>query len=200
MSEANRLPDAAVVITTEVADWATWKTHFDAHEGMRKAGGMLGHHLNRGLENPNLVGVYMAVGDVARAKAFSESADLRQRMAESGVIGRPHVVWMTPVLEHIVWDRELPAMLISHTVADFDTWLAGYKAAASIQKQGGIIGDAVNRSLDDPKTVIVYHQAETHDALKSFIASPGLKAAMEKAGVTSVPQVSFFTGGWGKMY
>ena len=156
---------------------------------------MLGHHLNRGLENPNLVGVYMAVGDVARAKAFAESADLRQRMAESGVIGRPHVVPDDAGSRTHRVGRELPAMLISHTVADFDTWLAGYKAAATIQKQGGIIGDAVNRSLDDPKTVIVYHQAETHDALKSFIASPGLKAAMEKAGVTSVPRVSFFTGG-----
>jgi hypothetical protein len=32
------------------------------------------------------------------------------------------------------------------------------------------------------------------------MASPGLEAAMKKAGVTSVPQVSFHTGGWAKTY
>lgn len=54
--------------------------------------------------------------------------------------------------------------------------------------------------MDDPNTAIIYHQAETHDSLKAFVASPGLKAVMEKAGVTSAPQVSFHTGGWARTY
>ena len=200
MSESQSLPEAAVILTSEVADWATWKTHFDAHESARKAAGILGHHLNRGLENPNVVSIYLAIADVAKARAFSESRDLQKAMAAAGVLGAPKVVWMKPVLEQIVWDRELPAMIVSHSVANFDAWLAGYRAAAAFQKQGGIIGHAVNRSMDDPKTAIIYHQAETHDALEAFVSSPDLKAAMEKAGVTSAPQVSFVTGGWAKMY
>jgi quinol monooxygenase YgiN len=200
MSASNRVPVAAAVITHEVASWDTWKAHFDAHEGARKAAGIIGHHLNRGLDNPNVITMYLAVGDVARAKAFFGSADLRRIMAEAGVTGAPSVAWITPVSEHIVWDRELPAMLVTHPVADFDKWLAGYQAADAVQKQGGIIGHAVNRSVDDPNTVIVYHQAETHDALRAFMANPGLQEAMKKAGVTGVPQVSYHTGGWGKFY
>lgn len=200
MSEMNRLPETAVVVITEVADWTTWKTQFDAHEGMRKAAGILGHHLNRGHENPNLVSIYMAVSDVAKAKAFMASADLRRVMAEAGVKGAPTAIWMKPVVADIVWDRELPALMVSHSVANFDTFLAAYTAGADLRKQGGIIGHAVNRSLDDPNLVTVYHQAETHDALKAFTASPGLKAAMEKAGVTSAPQFTFLTGGWAKNY
>ncbi|MEQ1758381.1 MAG: hypothetical protein ABL986_08700 [Vicinamibacterales bacterium] len=194
------LPETALVITTEVADWQKWKAAFDAHEGARKAGGIVGHHINRGLDNPNMISLYLAVSDVAKAKAFMTSADLKQAMAASGVISAPDIVWMKPMLEQIVWDRELPAMLVSHAVADFDAWLAGYKAADAIQKAGGIIGHAVNRSIDDPNTAIIYHQAESHDTLKAFMARPELRAAMEKAGVTSVPQVSFHTGGWAKMY
>ena len=200
MSESNQLPEAAILMTHEVADWTTWKAHFDAHESARKAGGCLGHHLNRGYDNPNIVSIYLALGDVAKAKAFSQSPDLGRAMKNAGVIGAPTVVWMKPLLEHVVWDRELPAMMVSHTVADVDKWLTAYKAAAGIQKQGGIIGNAANQSLDDSNLVIVYHQAETHDALKAFLATPGLKDAMTRAGVTSEPKVTFHTGGWAKMY
>ena len=64
-----------------------------------------------------------------------------------------------PLTEHIVWDREVPGMIVSHTVANLDAWLAGYQAAAPVQKQAGIIGQAANQSLDAPNTVVVYHQA-----------------------------------------
>ena len=37
--------------------------------------------------------------------------------------------------EAIVWDRELPAFLLSHTVADFDTWLDAYDPEEGIKKR-----------------------------------------------------------------
>ena len=200
MSESTQLPPAAVIVTHEVADWATWKSQFDRHEGARKAAGIVGHHINRGLENPNTLTVYLAVSDLARAKAFTASPDLTSVMADAGVKGVPTAAWVKPLTEHLVWDRELPALIISHTVANLETWLAGYKAAAPIQQQAGITGQAANQSLDDPHTVIVYHQAESHDALKAFLAHPALKGAMQQAGVTSEPHVTFVTGGWAKRY
>ena len=57
---------------------------------------------------------------------------------------------MTPVREAVVWDRELPAFMLSHRVADFDRWLQVYDEAADLREAHGIIGDAANRSLDDP--------------------------------------------------
>jgi len=200
MSATRPLPPAAVIMTHEITDWATWKPQFDAHEGARKAAGLLGHHINRNHDNPNLISLYLAVSDVTRAKAFAASPDLHRVMAAAGVKGAPTATWVTPVAEHIVWDRELPAFMLSHTVADFDAWLAGYAAAEGVRQQGGIIGDAVNRSVEDPNTAVVYHQAASHEALTAFLAHPGLKAAMAKAGVTGAPQVTFVTGGWAKMY
>jgi len=105
-----------------------------------------------------------------------------------------------PVVEQIVWDRELPAMIISHKVANFDTWLTGYNAAAGVRQQGGIVGAAVNQSIDDPSLAVVYHQAESPEALHAFMNAPGLKDAMQKAGVISAPEVTFVTGGWSKRY
>ena len=200
MSASTQRPSAALILTHEVADFGTWKSAFDGHEEARRAAGVLGHHINRHVDNPNLLSVYLAVSDVAKAKAFAASDDLRHTLSEAGIKGAPSAVWVKPVSEAIVWDRELPAMMISHQVAEFDTWLAGYAAAAVVRKQGGIIGAAANQLLEEPNTALVYHQAESLDALKAFLANPGLKDAMQKAGVTSAPEVTFVTGGWAKRY
>lgn len=47
---------------------------------------------------------------------------------------------------------------------------------------------------------IVYHQAESFDTLRAFLADDALKAKMQEAGVTSAPEVTFVTGGQGKRY
>lgn len=200
MSASTQQPAGAVIITHEVTNFDTWKAVFDGHEGARKAAGILGHHINRHVDNPNRLSIYLAVSDVAKAKAFAASSDLQQTMMAGGVTGAPTAVWVKPVVEAIVWDRELPAMMILHQVAAFDSWLAGYTAAAPVRQQGGIVGAAANQLLDQPNTALVYHQAESLDTLKAFMANPGLKDAMQKAGVTSAPEVTFVTGGWSKRY
>ena len=85
-------------------------------------------------------------------------------------------------------------------MADFDAWLEVYDSVGDLQKAGGIIGQAANRALDDPQRVIVYHQAESFDSLRAFLADPELQAAMDKGGVLGPPTVTFHTGGWAKFY
>ena len=194
------LPPAAVMVRHPVADFDTWKVGFDEHEPTRRAAGVLGHHLNRAEDDPNFVSVYLPVEDVERAKAFASSDDLRDTMERLGVTAPPELMWMTPAREAVVWDRELPSMVISHSVADFDSWLDGYDRADELRTAKGIVGHAANRSMDDPSVVVVYHQAETFDTLRAFLADPELQAAMEAAGVTSEPDVSFHIGGWAKRY
>ncbi len=194
------LPPAAVLITHPVADFDVWKVGFDQHEPARRAAGCLGHHLNQAEGDPNLVTIYLAVADLDKAKSFAESEDLKAVMQQVGVTGAPDITWVTPVRESIVWDRQLPAFHLEHRVADFDAWLQAYDAAAGLQKSKGIIGHAANRSIDDPSTAIVYHQAESFDTLRTFLGDPDLQAAMKAAGVTSEPEVSFHTGGWAKRY
>jgi quinol monooxygenase YgiN len=200
MSTAHALPPAAVIINHTVANYDQWKTHFDQDEGERKAAGMLGHHINRGHDNPNDVSIYLALTDVPKAQAFATSPRLKTFMQAAGVTGAPHATFMTPVHENLVWDRALPAMMVTHTVADFDTWFAGYQRVASLRQKGGIIGDAVNRDAANPNTVVIYHQAESHDALTAYANSPELKTAMQELGVTSAPTFTFVTGGWAKNY
>ena len=201
MTDSSRtLAPAAVVLHSNVADFDSWLAAFDSHEDARRAAGILGHHINRAEGDPNEISVFMALSDLSRAKEFAASDELRERMQASGVLGVPQITYMTPVREAIVWDRQLPAFILSHSVADFDRWLEGYDEAADLQRESGIIGQAANRSLDDPSVAIVYHQAESFDTLRAFLGNEELKAKMQGAGVTSAPDVHFFNGGWGNHY
>ena len=193
-------PTAALMIRYRVADFDKWKEVFDDHEGDRIGAGIVAHHINRAEDDPNSLAVYLAVGDIDKARAYAQSDELRQYMQDGGIIGTPEATWMRPVLEAAVWDRELPAMIVSHAVADFDRWLAGYNAADEMRADAGIVGHAVNQALDDPSYVVVYHQAESFEALHEMAASNELKGAMEAAGVTSAPEFAFVIGGWGKRY
>ncbi|MEE8330555.1 MAG: hypothetical protein V3R84_02195 [Acidimicrobiia bacterium] len=196
------LAPAAVVIQYPVGDFDHWKGTFDAHEADRIEAGFLGHHINRAESDPNSLAVFLAVGDVDKAKAYATSDKVKALMQEAGVMGQAEVTWVTPVAEDVVWDRELPAVMVIHTVADFDAWLAGYLSpeADEMRKSAGIIGHAANQGVENPLLALVYHQAESFDAVRALTSSDELRHVMKDAGVTSEPEFSYHTGGWGKFY
>lgn len=200
MPEAMPLAPVAVIVRHSVADFDTWKSAFDADEDRRRNASAVAHHINRSEKDPNELSIFIAASDSARMEAFANSDELKELMQAAGVTSAPEMMWVTPVREAIIWDRQLPAFIITHTVADFDSWLEGYDAADELRISNGIIGHAANRSNDDPSVALVYHQAEDFGTLRAFLENPELRAAMESAGVTSEPEVSFHTGGWAKAY
>lgn len=200
MTDASQLAPAAVLLSYQVADFDAWKAVFDSGEERRKEAGMLAHHINRAEADPNSLMVFFAVGDVDKFKAFAASDEVKALMQEAGVVSEPEFSWMKPLRESAVWDREVPGMVISHRVEDVDKWLQGYDAAAELQQANGIIGHAANQSTDDPSLVVVYHQAESFDTLRAFMELDELRDVMKEAGVISAPEVTYHTGGWGKMY
>jgi hypothetical protein len=194
------LPPAAAFVVHRVADFDAWKAVFDEHEPARRAAGILGHHINRGEDDPNVISIYLAVSDLDAAKAFASSDDLKNIMQSGGVTGPPEISWMTPVRESVAWEGEHPAFIVEHQVADFDRWLEGYDEADDLRRGNGIVGHAANRSLDDPSLAIVYHQADSFATLRAFLEAPAVRDAMQAAGVVSEPEVTFHTGGWAKQY
>ncbi len=196
------LAPAALLVSFSVEDFDHWKATFDGHESARIAAGYIAHHINQAENDPNAVGVFLAVGDVEKAKAFAASDELKAIMQEAGVTSAPEMLWVTPRSEDAIWDRQLPAVIINHTVDDFDAWLEGYKSpeADAMRDAAGIIGHAANQGIDNPNLALVYHQAETFDALRALASSDELRNVMKAAGVNSEPEFSYHTGGWGKFY
>lgn len=192
------LPAAAAVVTHEVNDYATWKRAFDEHAASRKRAGIVGTHINVSADNPNLVSVYLAAADLASLRAFLGNEDLKATMVRAGVKGPPTVSLITPVEDATVRDRAVPGAIVVHKVAAYDTWKKAFDGDAGARAAAGIIGHAVNRSIDDPNVVVVYLQSTTLDQIRQFAASPGLKETMMKAGVEGAPKIAFVQGAeWG---
>ena len=71
-----------------------------------------------------------------------------------------------------------------HKVKDFATWKKVYdETPPQVIKEAGIIADRVFRDLDDPNVVVVYHEFETKEKLKAFMALLTSDEFRERAGV-----------------
>lgn len=75
----------------KVRDFKTWKTVYDADQQTRADAGLTEKYLLRSEDDPNEIVLLYEVHDVARARAFGESADLGEKMREGGVVDKPDV-------------------------------------------------------------------------------------------------------------
>ena len=188
---SNELSPVAILISHAVSNYDTWKKAFDDHASARKEASFLGHHVNRGADDPNQVVIYLPATDVDKVKAFIDSADLAEKMKEAGVTGTPTITFMRPMSSDFIADKPLAAMVVSHAVEDYSKWRVQYDEFDDYRKKNGIVGHAVNQELGKPNQVIVYHQAESLDTLRALVDSAELKERMEKGGVIGSPDIQF---------
>src|ERR1700723_4653794 len=80
-----------LTIHHKVKDYAAWRKGYDDHEKARHAAGVTNGRVFRSAEDPNDVLVLQDVTDVAKARTFVASEDLKAAMQKSGVIGSPSI-------------------------------------------------------------------------------------------------------------
>lgn len=80
-----------MLICHKVRDFASWKPGYDAHLASRRDAGLTELKLLRGAGNPNEVVILFEAQNIGRARAFAESADLRETMQRLGVLGQPDI-------------------------------------------------------------------------------------------------------------
>jgi len=83
-----------LLVRSKVSDFKTWKPAYDAHQPARSAAGLTEKYLLRNADDPNEIVILFEAQDLNRAKTFAESADLRERMQESGVVDKPDMYFL----------------------------------------------------------------------------------------------------------
>jgi len=84
-----------MLIRHKVADFGKWKPVYDDHRSAREAAGLRDLYLLRNENDPNEVTLLFEASDVAKAKAFVASSDLKEAMQAAGVQGPPDIVFLT---------------------------------------------------------------------------------------------------------
>ena len=75
----------------KVKDYATWRTSYDGHEKGRLSAGITNGRVFRSPEDPNDVVILQDVVDVAKARSWLSSDEMKAAMEKSGVVGSPNV-------------------------------------------------------------------------------------------------------------
>ena len=84
IEQTNRL-----MMTHKVRDWDAWKKEFDDHKQVRMDAGLIDRALAHDINDNHQVEIVFAVTDMAKAKAFLQSKDLKDKMEKAGVEGKP---------------------------------------------------------------------------------------------------------------
>jgi hypothetical protein len=75
----------------KVKDFSAWRTSYNANEKGRASAGITNGRVFRGADDQNEVIVLQDVADVAKARTWFASDDLKAAMQKSGVIGSPSI-------------------------------------------------------------------------------------------------------------
>jgi hypothetical protein len=86
--------------------------------------------------------------------------------------------------------------LIRHKVKNYAAWKTAYDADDSARLANGIHNYVIGRGMEDSMMVMVAMKLDDLEKAKAFTNNPRLKAAMQKGGVTGVPEISFVNVMW----
>jgi quinol monooxygenase YgiN len=199
---APQMPPYAAVVIHEVKDYDAWKTHFDGHIDARKQAGAIGEGLMRGVDNDKQVVVYLPATDPEKLKAFSTSKELKDKMKEAGVKGKPTVLIFKDAGGKMAPPDKtgLYGAILQYNVKDFAAFKTALEGQESARATAGIIGYGLGQSVDKETTAYVYLQSDDAAKLKTYLDAKETKAAMKDAGAKGQPKVNLVQEGPMKMY
>jgi hypothetical protein len=91
MTNATQHANENLTAHLKVKDYATWRAGYDGHEKNRLAAGITNGRVFRNAQDPNDVVILQDIADVAKARTWLGSDDLKAEMQKSGVVGSPNV-------------------------------------------------------------------------------------------------------------
>ena len=75
----------------KVKDFNAWRTGYNENEKNRQSAGLTNGKVFRSVDDPNEVVVLQDVADVAKARTWLGSDDMKAGMQKRGVIGSPSI-------------------------------------------------------------------------------------------------------------
>ena len=83
-----------LVIRHKVVDYGKWRPEFDRHAKAQRSAGLTNPRVFRSSDDPNEVLILFTTNDIAKAKDFVASPDLKSTMAKAGVVDSPTVYFL----------------------------------------------------------------------------------------------------------
>jgi hypothetical protein len=85
-------------------------------------------------------------------------------------------------------------LIVRHPVQDYTAWRAVFDGpdVAALHQKYGVSNARVAQAVEDANDVLVSHDFASLSDAEGFAGDPGLKQAMETAGVAGAPRIEIF--------
>jgi heme-degrading monooxygenase HmoA len=83
-----------VIVKHTVEDYGKWKSAFDGNQEVRRAAGSQGASILQNAEDPNAITIVLRWDNLANAKKFLTSPELKEVMQDAGVTSAPEVIFL----------------------------------------------------------------------------------------------------------
>jgi quinol monooxygenase YgiN len=191
-----QMPQYGVLIIHEVKDYDAWKAVFDGHVQARKDAGMTGHVLMRGAADPNLVAIWAPASDIEKAKAFFGNKELKDKMKQAGVQGKPDIMYASMAGAQMDPKKQgLSGALLTAKVKDFATFKSAFDSHAQARTDAGIVGYGLSQDVTDKSVTYVYLQSEDPAKLKTYVEAKQTKEGWKEAGIVGQTKVTLVQEG-----
>jgi hypothetical protein len=181
-----------LIVKHKVTNFSKWKTAYEAHDSSRLANGLTSYVLGRGTKDSNMVVVVLKMDDVAKAKAFSSSKDLKAAMQKSGVTGPPTITYLDVVMNDDSKIEQTDRLMVTHKVKNWDAWKTEFDSHKDTRMANGLMDRGLAHSVDDPNSVSIVFAVTDMKKANDFLKSKDLKDKMAKGGVVGPPSFFFY--------
>jgi quinol monooxygenase YgiN len=179
----------SAVVLQKVRNYPAWRTKFDQQLEGRKQAGFAAQGILRGVEDGNMVGVWLAVTDVPHAKAFFAKAWRRLGVKARVKLSRNLAAEIPP-------DREnLSAAIVTLKLEELAYFRSAFDATAQARADAGLVGYSLGQDVDDEQIVYAYLQSEQPEALKAYLSSRETRRIWKDAGVLQIQSITLFREG-----
>ena len=181
-------PQSMMIVEQKIGDFEKWLAAYEANDSMRLANGIHKYVIGRGVSDPNTIFIAMKVDDIARAKAYSKSAGLKQAMQKSGAVSAPNFSFTvvnyqdTGMLSAPVRSRT------TFTVKDWNTWETVFQKNKTNLAENGLALRAYGHDADDDKKVTIVTAVLDSAKAYAYWKSDILKQRRTESGVIGEPR------------
>ena len=177
-------PENIVVVRYNVSDYAKWRAQYDTRDSMRTANGLHNYVLGRGVEDSNIVMVAVKADDMAKARAFAQSAALQSALQKGYVRGKPNYTFCTVVYQDMSPNMPDLRSMSFFTVKDWDAWKKAFESGRGLREENGLTDRAYGYEADDNHKVVVVAAINDSAKAAAYWRSDTLKQRRAAAGVT----------------
>lgn len=179
----------SAVVLQRVRDYPKWRAKFDQQLEGRKKAGFAAQGVLRGVDDQRLVGVWLAVTDVADAKTFFAQAWRRLGVKARVKLSRNLAAEIPP-------DRQgLHAAIVTLKLEELAYFRAAFDATAEARAAAGLVGYSLGQDVDDEQIVYAYLQSEQPEALKRYLSSRETRRVWRDAGVLQIQSITLLREG-----